>query len=119
MSTTSYISWNGFKPIIEYQRLGLLKFVFQYIYYFFEVALFTLIIVFGQIACEKWFKKANIPYGGILAAITWGAAHLFTKMDFATGVISIIGGFLFGSVYLLTNRNLLITFSILFIMFIV
>lgn len=29
---TSYI-WKGFKPIIEFNNLGLLNFIFQYIYY--------------------------------------------------------------------------------------
>lgn len=119
MAVSSYIDWNGFKPAIEYKRLGLLKFIFQYIYYFFEAGMITLIIVFGQMACEKWFKKANFPYGGLLAAITWGVVHFFTKADFATGMISMIGGFTFGVVYLLTNRNLLKTYLILFIMFIV
>ncbi len=43
-----YVDWGGFKPFLEFQALGLLKFVFQYIYYLFEAFLFSLIIVFRQ-----------------------------------------------------------------------
>ena len=33
----SYIDWKGFKVVKEFKANGLLKFVFQYIYYIFEV----------------------------------------------------------------------------------
>lgn len=68
MIMTSYYNWNGFKVLKEFESNGWLKFIFQYIYYIFETGLFTLIIVFGQKAFEKWFRHPNIPYGGILVA---------------------------------------------------
>jgi hypothetical protein len=115
---STYIDWNGFKVIREYQSNGMPKFVFQYIYYVFETGLFLLIIVFGQKACEKWFKKETIPYGGIAVALTWGLAHWMTKGSLMTGLFTAVCGFGFGVVYLLLNRNIKWTFLVLCIMFI-
>lgn len=117
MLIVSYFDWNGFKVVKEYNSKGLLRFIFQYIYYLFETGLFMLIIVFGQKACEKWFKNERIPYGGIVVALTWGLAHIFTKGDILVGLISALGGFVFGFVYLLVNRDIKKTFLLLFIMF--
>lgn len=114
----SYLGWNGFKVVKEFQHNGLLKFVFQYIYYAFETTLFTLILVYGQKAFELWFKKKNIPYGGIILALTWGLAHIFTQRSISVGLLSALGGFIYGVIYLLVNRDIRKTFLILFIMFI-
>ena len=113
----SYIDWDGSKVIKEFYANGPVKFVFQYIYYVFETILVTLILVFGQEVFEKWFKKPNIPYGGIIVALTWGIAHFFTK-DIVTGIFTVISGLAFGSVYLLVNRDIRKTYLILFIMFV-
>lgn len=113
----SYIDWNGSKVIKEFHSNGLLKFIFQYIYYAFETALVTLILIFGQKAFETWFHKKNIPYGGIILAITWGLGHFYTK-DIMTGIVCMISGLAFGSVYLLVNRDIRKVYPILFIMFV-
>lgn len=113
----SYQDWNGFKVIKEFVYNGWLKFIFQYIYYIFETVLVTLILVFAQKAFEKWFHKENIPYGGIILALTWGIGHFFTK-DIVTGILCIISGFAFGSVYLLTNRDIRKTFPLVLVMFV-
>ena len=115
----SYKNWEGFKIIKEFQNNGWLLFIFQYIYYLFETVLFTLIIVFGQKAFEIWFKKENFPYGGILVALTWGLGHVLTKGDLLIGLYGALSGFLFGTAYLLVNRDIKKTFVILFIMFII
>lgn len=112
----SYIDWNGSKVIREFYANGWLKFIFQYIYYVFETFLIMLILIFGQRAFELWFHNDKIPYGGIIVAITWGIAHFFTK-DIVTGILCMISGFAFGSVYLLVNRDVRKAFPILFIMF--
>ena len=115
---STYFDWGGSKLLIEFQRNGALKFTFQYIYYLFEVVLFMLIIVFGQKAFEVWFKKKNIPYGGIVVALTWGMAHWFTKGSLVAGLYTAFGGFCFGVVYLFLNRNIKWTYVALCIMFI-
>lgn len=113
----SYVDWNGSKVIKEFYANGPVRFVFQYIYYIFETILVTLILIFGQKAFEKWFHRENIPYGGIIVAITWGLGHFFTK-DIWTGIVCMISGLAFGSVYLLVNRDIRKAFPILWIMFV-
>lgn len=113
----SYIGWNGFKVVIEYQFHGLLKFIFQYIYYAIETILFMLIIIFVQKAFEVLCKNKNIPYGGIACAMTWGLAHIFTKGSISVGLFSALSGFMFGVVYLLLGRDIKKTYPVLFIMF--
>ena len=115
--TISYFDWNGSKVIREFHANGPVRFVFQYIYYIFETILVTLILIFGQKAFEKWFHRENIPYGGIIVAITWGLGHFFTK-DIWTGIVCMISGLAFGSVYLLVNRDIRKAFPILWIMFV-
>lgn len=113
----SYYDWGNFKFISEFQHNGWLKFIFQYLYYIFETVLFTLIIIFGQKACELWFKKENFPYGGIVVALTWGLGHILTK-NLAEGLATAALGFMLGSVYLLVNRDIKKALPILFIMFV-
>ena len=113
----SYWDWNGMKMVREFNANGLLKFVFQYIYYCFEVALVLLIIVFGQEAFEKWFHNRHIPYGGLLAAVTWGIAHFFTKGS-ATGIGIMISALAYGCVYLLVNRDIRKAYPIIWLMFV-
>lgn len=113
----SYISWKGFKPTKEFMNLGLIKFIFQYLYYFFETCMITGIIIFGQLAFEKWFKNSNIPYGGIICALIWGVPHFATK-GIVTGILSIFLGFVFGATYLLLKRDAIKTVPVLFFMFI-
>ena len=114
----SYWDWNGFKVVKEFQYLGLLKFAFQYIYYAFETALFTLILVFGHKAFELWLGKTNFPYGGVVLALTWGLVHILTKGSILIGLLGALGGFMYGAVYLLTNRDIRKVLPILFLMFI-
>lgn len=113
----SYVNWNGFKVIREFQSKGLLLFIFQYIYYAFETVLFMLIIIFAQKAFEVWFKNKSIPYGGVICGITWGLAHAFTKGSIWIGLQGIVLGFLLGVTYLLVNRDIKKTYIVLFIMF--
>ena len=111
------MSWGGFKVYLEFQRRGLLLFVFQYIYYAFETMLFLLIIVFGQKACEVWFHRENFPFGGIICGLTWGLAHMFTK-DILTGILGLLLGVALGSAYLVVNRDLRKAYVVSFFMFV-
>lgn len=114
----SYVNWGGVKPCIELKKLGTVKFIMQYIYYLFETVLFTIIIVFGQKAFEKWLKNDKMPYGGIVCALTWGIIHVFTKSSVEAGTLCALLGFGFGTVYLLLNRNMAKTIPVLFLMFV-
>ena len=112
-----YIDWNGFKVIQEFKARGILLFIFQYMYYIVEVFLISLIIVYGQKACETWFKKENIPYGGIILGLTWGLGHILSKGSIIIGLLSAVAGILFGAVYLLVNRDYKKAFPIITLLF--
>ncbi len=114
---STWIDWGGSKVAKELASRGAL-FPLQYLYYFVEVIMVLLIIVFGQYAFEKWFKNDKIPYGGILVALTWGLGHWLTKGSIWVGIYTAIGGFVFGGAYLLTRRNLKLSYLFLCIMFI-
>lgn len=93
----SVMDWGGFKVYLEWKSHGTLLFIFQYIYYMFETLLFTLILVFAQLAFETWFKNRTIPYGGIVMGLTWGLGHIFTKGSLLIGLEGVAIGLLFGS----------------------
>ena len=65
----------------------------------------SLIIVYGQKACEKWFHNEKIPYGGIVLGLTWGLSHIFTKGSVVVGLLCAVAGFLFGAAYLFVNKD--------------
>lgn len=119
MAYAQYLDWGGFKPYLEYVHRGPLLFVFQYIYYFFEALLFSLIIIFGQKACEIWFRNTKIPYGGIVLALTWGLGHILSKGSLAVGLLSAAGGFLMGASYLIVGRDYRKALPLFYILFVI
>jgi len=119
MAAINYADIGNLKIIHEFQRLGILKFIFQHLYYLAETVLFTLIIVFGQNALEKLFRKSNIPYGGIIVGLTWGLAHWLTKGSLWIGLGCLAVGFLFGAIYLFLGRDLRKTYIVLALAFII
>lgn len=114
----SFIGWNGSKVVKEFIHNGWLKFIFQYIYYFFETILFVLIIVFAQKAGETWSNKKSVPWGGIFVALTWGLAHIFTKGELMVGISTSVVGLIYGIAYLVSKKNLYIAFPLILLMFI-
>ncbi len=110
--------WNGIKIIKEYEYNGLIKFIFQYIYYIMETVLVLLIIIFGQHAGELWFKHHHVPWGGVLVALTWGLVHMLTKNDLQAGLLSAGSGLLFGIAYLAVRRNVYIAYPLILLMFV-
>lgn len=114
----NYSEYGTLKICHEFIKLGFLKFTFQHIYYLVETILVMFIIVYSQLALEKWFKNTKIPYGGIIVGLTWGLAHLFTKGSLLIGLQGVIIGFLFGGIYLLLSRDIRKTYIILALAFI-
>lgn len=114
----NYRDWGGFKIMMEFQRKGIVLFSFQYLYYMFEIVLVLLIVMFGQKAGELWLQHKNIPWGGIVCGLTWGLAHAMTKGSLEMGLMGLLWGTLFGSAYLLTNRDCKKTYVIMLIMFV-
>lgn len=113
-----YADWGGLKPLLEFHKLGMIKFLFQYIYYLFEAFLISLIVIFGQKACEKWFKNERIPYGGIILALSWGLMHIVSKGSIAVGLLSAFGGFLYGAAYLVVGKDYRKALPLMYLMFV-
>ena len=101
----SCIDWGGFKPYIEFTNLGALRFIFQYVYYAAEGFLISIVIVYGQKACEVWFNNDKIPFGGIILGLVWGLAHIFTKGSIWTGILAAFGAFLMGASYVFVKKD--------------
>lgn len=98
--------WAGLKIIEEFQKKGLLLFMFQYLYYFVEVLLVFLIVAFGQQFFESLLhKKSRIPWGGIVLCCTWGAVHILSKGSIYTGLVMMAFSLAYGLMYLLLERN--------------
>lgn len=116
---SKYLDWDGFKIAAEWESRGPMLFWFQYAYYLAEAFLISLVIVYGQKACETWFGAAGIPYGGILLALVWGLPHILSKGDIATGLLAAFAGFLFGAVYLFVNKDYRRALPIIALLFIV
>ena len=108
---------NGFKPVLEYIDNGLVKFIFQHIYYLFETALIVLTISFGQKFGEVITKRDGLPYGGLFLAFTWGLIHILTQ-GILTGVYAFMMAILYGIVYILLKKNIKYSYLLIAIMFI-
>jgi hypothetical protein len=122
----SYISWETrFKPFVEfanfinkYSSMGIMVFIFQYLYYIVESMLFLAIVVFAQEFGERTFKLQIIPWGGILCGLTWGLGHLLTQ-DLITGIYLFFLSIFYGVVYLQVRKNVKYAYIITAIMFMI
>lgn len=111
-------NWSGWKVYKEFNNLGWLKFIFQYLYYLMETVLILLIVVFGQKAGEIKFHQPNIPWGGILLGLTWGLVHALTKGELNIGLFGFFSGILYGVIYLIAKKNVRIAYLLFACMFI-
>lgn len=114
IAITTIIS-GGFKPVQEYD--GIVRFIFQNIYYLFETSLIVLTIAFGQKFGDMITKKENFPTGGLFLALTWGLVHILTQSPL-TGIYTFCMAVLYGIVYLLLKKNVRYSFILIAVMFI-
>ena len=122
----SIIAWEmRFKPFVEFNNfinrfgtIGIMAFIFQYIYYLVESMLFLALIVFAQEFGERAFKNKIIPWGGIMCGLTWGLVHIFSQNLF-TGIYGLILSIFYGVVYMQLQKNLKYAYIIIAIMFMI
>ena len=114
----SVLDWGGLKVVKEFQGLGIPLFIFQYLYYVFEMALTFLVVAFGQKAGELFFKAKRVPWGGILAGITWGLVHALTKGTPEAGLLGLLDGIAVGIGYLAAKRKAPSAYLVMFLSFI-
>lgn len=112
--------WGTLKIIGEFGKKEFLEFLFQYIYYIFEIGLVFLIIAFGQKFGETMLKrKNNIPFGGIVLCCTWGAIHFLTQGNITTGLGVMAFSMAYGIIYLVLNRNTKLSFLAILAAFVI
>jgi len=107
----SYMS-GGFKPVLEYKKLGSVQFIFQYITYFFKSILVILAIALGQKAGDLYFQKDQIPWGGYFLAVSWGFIQ-FVIQNPATGLFTVALSVLFGVLFMINHKNTRIVFPMI------
>ena len=111
--------YEGWKCVIDFKNSGGYQFIFQYIYYLFEIFLLAVSLALLQEGCEKVFKKLEAPFGGILIALTWGLSHIISQDSLYIGLTYFALSLLFGAAYIAFKKNLYITFLFMAIMFLV
>jgi len=122
----SYISWDmRFKPLAEFigfvtghGDIGILLFVFQYIYILAESALILATVIFGQEFGERAFKNKAMPWGGIFCGLTWGLVHILTQ-DLFTGILGAVVAAAYGAVFLLLRKNIRYAYIVIALMFMI
>lgn len=118
-------SWGWqLKPYAEYLNMestfpgfGLPSIALQLAYYFFEAMLMMMIVAFGQEFGERKFAKKNIPWGGILLALTWGLFHMVTKFSLETAISCSVIAVYFGVCYLLLKKNAICSWLLFFVVY--
>ncbi len=115
----SYIHWHGIKVIKAYSINGLSVFIFQHIIYVVEAFLISMFLSFLQRALEPIYKRTSIPYVGIFFAIICLSITMLLQAPLATIIYLTFLSFLFGSTYLLCNRNLLNTFLLILLLLVI
>lgn len=106
----TYIDWGTLKIIGEIRtKENLYLVITQYIYYIFEVALVSMIIIYAQksidsspnLSCPKLF-----PFGGLVLSLTWGAFHFISNgIDLWNGISCMLFSLLAGMAYQITKQN--------------
>ena len=59
-----------------------------------------------------------IPYGGLLAGLTWGLAHILTKGSLTGGLALLLISVVYGLTWLLLSRDIRKAFPVLYLMFV-
>jgi hypothetical protein len=112
------INWGGFKPALEFASRGPLLFAFQYLYYIVEAALVFLIVAFGQQAGVRLFANTMVPWGGILAGLTWGLVHIMTQGSVEAGLLTGLNGVLYGVIYVAARGNTPVAYLLIMLAFV-
>ena len=116
----NFFDWKTLKIIGEFKSKEPIIFIFQYVYYIFEVILVFLIVAFGQKFAEDLLKKkSNIPFGGIVLCCTWGTIHILSKGSIYTGIGVMVFALIYGIIYILLNRNAKLSYIAMLLAFII
>lgn len=111
---------NGGPGIVRfYKNSSIAMFIWQYIYYVFEMLLAGLIICLSQRSFDsRTGKPSQIPWGGLMLGLSWGLLHYFTKSSAVVAAIAFILAILFGMVFNWLGKDLKKTLPLMYLMFV-
>ncbi|MCE1179567.1 MAG: hypothetical protein LWW86_11165 [Micrococcales bacterium] len=109
---------DGWKPVLEADGKTAAEFIAQHVYYLAEVALVLLLVAFGQRAGELRWGRPEVPWGGLLAGLTWGLMHTLTQGSLAAGGYAALSGLALGTAYLLMRKDVRFAYPLLAVPFI-
>lgn len=112
--------WGTLKIVGEFTRKRGVEFLFQYLYYGFEIGLVFLIVAFGQRFGEGLLhRQSSIPFGGMILCATWGAVHILSKGSAAAGLGVMAFAMVYGILYVVLNRNAKLSYLAMLLAFII
>lgn len=112
--------WGNLKIICEFKQSNVIEFIFQYVYYIFEIGLVFLIVAFGQKFSETILnRESRIPFGGIILCCTWGMIHILSKQSIYTGLGVMIFSIIYGLMYVFFNKNTKYSYIAMLLAFII
>lgn len=107
---SNFIQTSGF--------IGIIGASLQHLYYLAEMVLCCYMLRVFQKAGENLFKYKNIPYGGIALGVLWGfIVHTISK-DISVGLYMLLISVVWGTIYLVSQKNRWLTYFLMTIMFI-
>ena len=107
---SNFIQTSGF--------IGIIGATLQHLYYLAEMVLCCYMLRAFQKAGENFFKYKNIPYGGIALGVLWGLiVHTISK-DISVGLYMLLISVVWGTIYLVSEKNRWLTYFLMTIMFI-
>jgi len=107
---SNFIQTSGF--------IGIIGATLQHLYYLAEMVLCCYMLRVFQKAGENFFIYKNIPYGGVALGVLWGfVVHTISK-DISVGLYMLLISVVWGTIYLVSNKNRWLTYFLMTIMFI-
>lgn len=98
--------------------IGIIGASLQHLYYLAEMVLCCYMLRVFQKAGENFFKYKNIPYGGIALGVLWGfVVHTISK-GISVGLYMLLISVVWGTIYLVSQKNRWLTYFLMTIMFI-
>lgn len=116
----SFLNGEGLGFYRFYKAFPAKMFVYQYIYYIFEMLLAGLIISLSQKAFDSiWEKASGFPWGGLMLGLSWGLTHFFTKeMNVFIAVFAFFIAIFFGVVFNWVGKDLKKAWPLMYLVFV-
>ncbi|MDR2492399.1 MAG: hypothetical protein LBD25_02895 [Coriobacteriales bacterium] len=107
---THLFSWGAPRATLELDSYGPALFALRCVYHLSVALLAACLVAFAQHAAQLWGLSNRMPWGGLLAAVLWGAAALLIGEGVPGMLTAFLSAFLFGVVYVLAWQNMRVAY---------